>query len=168
MSDNQMLVGLNIGASLKWRTKRWPLENIAKLCNRYAQKGIRVLLTGSKDDCDDAQVLLSMVKGKPINMVGRTTLMELACLIKKCKLFITADSAPLHIASSVSTPTIALFGPTDPHRHLQPSESVVLVHKSEKCAPCYKKSCNDIRCMSNITAEEVFEASLTMLGIDKT
>ncbi len=165
LSEKQTLIGINIGSSVQWETKRWPIDNFIKLFQKFSQKDIRIVLTGAKEDAPAANRLISQVKNKPINMVGKTTLMELACLIKKCRLFITADSAPLHIACAVSTPCIALFGPTDPKRHLQPSQSTVVIQKNLKCSPCYKKLCKNIKCMDRISVEEVYETAMKMLKV---
>ncbi|MCK4827898.1 glycosyltransferase, partial [bacterium] len=168
LGNKQILVGMNIGSSTQWETKRWPTENLIKLCRKFHQKGARVLITGSKQDVSIAKKLISSVKSKPINMVGKTTLMELACLIKRCKLFITGDSAPLHIAVAMSTPCIALFGPTDPERHLQPTQSIVVIQKKLKCSPCYRRVCHNVKCMKKISVEEVFGTAMRMLGMNET
>ena len=166
LSEKQILVGINIGSSALWETKRWAVENFIKLCRKFSQKDIRVVVTGSKQDMPVVEKLISSLKSKPINMVGKTTLMELACLIKRCKLFITGDSAPLHIACAMSTPCIALFGPTDPQRHRQPTSSTLVIHKKLDCSPCYKKFCNNIKCMQKISVEEVFETAVSMLKVN--
>ena len=86
--------------------------------------------------------------------------MELANIIKKCKVFITPDSAPMHVASAMGTPFIALFGPTDPLRHLAPSKDHMVIKKNLKCIPCYSANClKGFKCMKNITVDEVFEAT---------
>ena len=104
---------------------------------------------------------MMMTKSKPINVVGKTTINELAGLIKKFKVYITPDSAPMHIALAVSTPCVALFGPTDPRRHfLSGAGHTLITRQAEfKCAPCYKPNCQKrINCMKKITVQEVFDA----------
>ncbi|HPM42757.1 MAG TPA: glycosyltransferase family 9 protein, partial [Candidatus Omnitrophota bacterium] len=84
----------------------------------------------------------------------------LAALMKRFCVFITPDSAPMHIASAMKTPAIALFGPTDPARHLVPSNGCVALCKvgEIKCKPCYKTTCQrKTSCMRMITVDEVFE-----------
>ena len=53
---------------------------------------------------------------RAVNLGGRTTLRELACLYRQAALVITTDSGPMHLAAAVGTPVVALFGPTDPAR----------------------------------------------------
>jgi len=83
---------------------------------------------------------------------------QLACLIKKCAVYVSADSSPLHIAAAMSVPFIALFGPTDPKRHLIKADDFVLFKKDLPCSPCYRSKCRNKKCMRLITVDEVLEA----------
>jgi len=67
------------------------------------------------------------VQSKPLIAAGRTSILELASLIKRFKVYLTPDSAPMHIAASMGTPCIALFGPTDPQRHVVPSGACIVI-----------------------------------------
>jgi ADP-heptose:LPS heptosyltransferase len=64
----------------------------------------------------------------------------------------------MHIAAAVGTPFIALFGPTDPARHMPPAKDYVLIKKELECSPCYKSKCKSKKCMELITPEEVLGA----------
>jgi len=156
----QELVGINIRASARWVTKNWPASYIAELCDRLAKElNVRVVLTGAKEDEDFAGYIASLTKSKPINSVGKTTVMELASLIKRFKVYLTPDSAPMHIATSMGINLIALFGPTDPKRHLVMGPGCVVFCKSGslKCSPCYSPACmKNFACMKKITVDEVF------------
>ncbi|MCX5702681.1 MAG: lipopolysaccharide heptosyltransferase II [Candidatus Omnitrophica bacterium] len=159
VSLNQRLIGMNMSASQRWLTKNWPLRHISKLCEELGYKGIRVVLTGTEKDVSRANELMSMVKNlRPLNSCGKTSVNQLACLMKKCSVYITADSAPLHIAAAVGVPFVALFGPTDPKRHLPAAEDCVLIKKDLACSPCYKSKCKSGKCMELIRPEEVLEA----------
>jgi lipopolysaccharide heptosyltransferase II len=159
LSDTQKVVGINLNASPRWLTKSWPLTHLIKLCEELSRREIRVIVTGTSQDTQDAAVLLNSLKnGKIINACGKTTVNQLACLIKKCNVYVSADSAPLHIASSVNTPSVALFGPTDPSRHIVPSKECVVIKKDLECSPCYKPKCKTKKCMEAITVEEVLAA----------
>jgi len=158
VGENQALVGINPGASPKWATKRWPAENFAKVCDALALEEIRTVLVGSKAEAETGIEISRLAKSKPINLIGKTSLTELAALTKRFKCLITSDSAPMHIAAAMKTPFVALFGPTDPVRHLPPAEKYVVITKDLRCAPCYKPVCSDTRCMREITAAEVIKA----------
>ncbi len=159
LSQAQKIVGINISASKRWETKTWPLEYLICLCEELGLKDIRVIITGTEQDLALANMLVDSLKNtKIINACGKTSINELAVLIKKCNVFVSADSSPLHIASAVGTAFIALFGPTNPHRHLPPGKNYIVINKNLNCSPCYKTKCRAKRCMVEITPAQVFEA----------
>lgn len=158
LAENQILIGLNITASKKWQSKRWPLKNFVKLSDELTKKfNARIVITGTPKDREEIDEFLRLVKNKPIIARGKTTFMQFAALVNKCRVFITGDSAPMHVAASVNTPFVALFGPTDPKRHLPPAKDYTLIYKSVKCSPCYKPNCRNNICMKNISVDEVLE-----------
>lgn len=162
VKPEQKLVGINVRASSRWATKNWPAPYIAELCDRLAKElNIRVVLTGAPSNADFAKEIGRMTKSKPIVSAGKTSLMELASLIKRFKVYLTPDSAPMHIAVSMNTPAIALFGPTDPSRHAVKSQGCIVICKGSelKCSPCYSPGCSKkFACMRKISVDEVFEA----------
>lgn len=158
VGENQVLVGINPSASPRWATKKWSPENFAKVCDALASEEIRTVLVGSRADAETGAEILRLTKSKPINLIGRTSLTELAALMKRFKCLVTSDSAPMHIAAAMKTPFVALFGPTDPLRHLPPTKDYIVVAKDLRCAPCYKPVCSDTRCMREITVAEVLKA----------
>ena len=159
ISPNQKLVGINIGSSERWKTKVWPVRYLAGLCETLTQRDIRLVITGSSSDAKRAAELISLLpKAKIINACAKLSVNQLAVLIKKCSVYISADSAPLHVAAAMKTPFVALFGPTDPSRHLPPAKEYVSIRKELGCGPCYKSKCKKVRCMESITVEEVLEA----------
>lgn len=164
VSKGQKLVGINISASKRWLTKVWPMEHLVVLCEELAKKDIRVVVTGTDADKNVADELCEKIKGiKIINSCGQFSINQLACLIKRCSVYISADSAPLHVAASVDTPIIALFGPTDSRRHMPPSGKSVLINKKVNCSPCYKSKCSSMKCMKTITPIEVYQAIQSLI-----
>jgi lipopolysaccharide heptosyltransferase II len=162
LSDDQKIIGINMSASKRWVTKCWPISHMIKFCEELGLRNIRVVVTGTEDDVFGANLLINSVKNtKVINACGKTTVNQLACLIKRCAVYISADSSPLHIAAAVDTPIIAFFGPTDPLRHMPPAKKYLVIRKELPCSPCYKAKCKSRKCMNMITAEEVLE------GVDK-
>jgi ADP-heptose:LPS heptosyltransferase len=156
LSQEQRVIGINISASKRWATKCWPKEYIIKLCDELGLRNMRVVITGTEDDLPAANMLVNTAKNtKIINACGKTTVNQLAALIKRCAVYISADSSPLHIAAAVNTPVIAFFGPTDPLRHMPPAKDYLLIRKELSCSPCYKAKCKHNKCMNSITVEEV-------------
>ncbi|MBI3330977.1 MAG: glycosyltransferase [Candidatus Omnitrophica bacterium] len=155
------LVGMHPGGSGRWRTKRWDLSRWARVCDALAERGIRVVVTGGPDEWPLGQALERLTTNAPPHfLIGQTSLMELACVIKRCQVFLAHDSSALHLAAAVGTPTIALFGPTDPRRHLPPTFTGQVIKKNVFCSPCYSPRCRTIThaCMDRIGVEEVLSA----------
>jgi lipopolysaccharide heptosyltransferase II len=167
VNEGQLLIGINPGASSKWSTKRWPLENFAKLCDMLANKlHARVVITGTKDDLEESSELLELCKSRPIMAVGKSSLLELASLIKRCNVFVTSDSAPMHVACATKRPFVAIFGPTDPKRHLAPCRDCIIIRKELGCSPCYNSKCiKGLKCMREITVEEMFAAVKKLIEV---
>lgn len=157
LGNTRNIVGIHVAASARWSTKNWPLEHIAKLCDVLAAKNIRVCLTGVDADRYDVERLLKMTKAKPANFVGKTDILQLAALMKRCRVFVSPDSAPLHVAASVGTPFVALFGPTSSRRHLPPAKRYVVLESELSCTPCYSPNCKILThaCMHDITPDAV-------------
>lgn len=161
VSPSQILVGINPGSSPRWPTKLWPVENFAKLCDELARRNIRVVITGSHEEQALVEELMSQTRNKPVNAVGKTTISELTALIRRCQVFISSDSAPMHIASSLDIPLVAIFGPTDPKRHLMAPTQHQVFWKELSCSPCYLRSCPiGHPCMKKITVQEVLDSVL--------
>ena len=162
MKPSAGLVGINVRASSKWVTKNWPISHIAALCDVLAKEfNMRTVLTGAEEDIDFARRIAKAGKSKPLVAAGKTSILELASLIKRFKVYLTPDSAPMHIAAAVGTPCIALFGPTDPERHVVPSKVCIVITKKDelKCSPCYNPNCvKNFVCMKKITVDEVLTA----------
>jgi len=149
------LAGINIGSSSRWQSKQWPKEYLVRFIEGLSSRGIHSILTGQQHHLPEAKEIYAMVKGqKPVLTCGKTSISELVCLIEKCDVFISPDSAPLHIAAAMGVPFVAMFGPTDPVRHLPPAEKFVLLKKDIECSPCYKPFCKKRLCMYGITVEE--------------
>ena len=165
VAPSQTLVGVNPGSSARWPTKQWPIENFARLCDELARHNVRVVVTGSPEDAPLAEALLSQTRNKPINAVGKTSITELISLVRRCQVFISSDSAPMHIASGADVPLVAIFGPTDPKRHLVPPARYRVFWKEIPCSPCYLRNCPiGLVCMKKIETQEILDTVLHFLG----
>jgi len=112
--------------------------------------------------------MAALESGKPINLCGSTDLSELISLIERCKVFVTSDSAPMHMASAIGTPFVALFGPTDPKRHVASAHDYEVLFKDVKCSPCYLKKCPIGHiCMNQISVNDVLRAIHKLLSLKK-
>lgn len=141
-----------------WETKLWDNDRFALLSDRIIHElKIPVIFTGSPGaahiDC-----IRAAMNADSINLKGKTSLRELACLYKRAALVVTTDSGPMHIAAAVGTPTVALFGPTDPARTGPFGAGHVVIRSNVPCSPCFLKHCASRECMMDIAVEDVFEA----------
>ena len=143
----------------RWETKVWPPENYAKLAEMLIAAGTSVVLAGGPDDAPKGEAIAEKCKSaKLINLIGQTSLRELAALIKSSSFYISGDTGPLHFAAALKKPLIAMYGPTKADRTgPYGSDNSTVIISPAKCAGCLKKHCSDWHCMYDITPEMVFE-----------
>jgi heptosyltransferase-1 len=99
----------------KWKAKDWPLENFQALAHELGA-GYTFYLLGGPQDAASCERLRKGIDAPTVNCCGNTDLLQLGGLLSKLALLVTNDSGPMHMAAAVETPTLALFGPTDPSR----------------------------------------------------
>ena len=158
------LIGLAPGSV--WGTKRWPYY--AQLAQLLAPHG-RVVVLGSSNDSPLADAITT-AEPSAIDATGQLPLLAAAELIGRCGVVVTNDSAPLHLASAMGTPTVAIFGPTVPDfgfGPLAPRASVV-GEDTLPCRPCDRHGPQHCplghhRCMRDLAPELVAECALTLL-----
>lgn len=168
----EILVALAPGSI--WATKRWPAERFARLALLLIQnEQARIVLIGSKEDADLAKSIEAGLKVNVINACGEFTLLESAALISLCRLVISNDSAPTHIASAMRRPVITIYGSTVPEFGFYPyGEGHAVIQKGLYCRPCGihgRRKCPEkhFRCMLEITPEEVYQAAHNKLNEKK-
>ncbi len=85
----------------RWRTKEWPAEHYAALAKKITADGMGVVLAGGQDDAPKGRAIREQAAASVYDLTGQTSLRELAALIKGCRVYISADTGPLHIAAAV-------------------------------------------------------------------
>ena len=151
------IIALNLGTT--WTTKRWDVSNFVDVIQQiaYLAPEIRIVLTGASTEQGLAKALPASLSA--INLVGKTDILQLGALLERCDVCLTCDSGPMHIAAAVGTPTVALFGPTNPVRHQPYGTGHTVVEKPVSCRPCYKQTCHrqdaPHLCMKEIGTTEV-------------
>lgn len=149
------IVGIFAGAS--HQAKRWPLENFLTLAKETPQQlGMKCIFVFGplekelKTDYMHASAKLSLsVEGLP---PGR-----LAALWKQCSLIISNDAFPMHLGPAVGTPTIGLFGPSDPQIWFPYPEKNGhrFVHATPACWPCHQDTCHNMLCWQEINPDQI-------------
>lgn len=156
--SDRILIAINPMA--KWETKLWEPNRFASLADLiYERLDATVIFTGSGADKAPIGVIQSKMKTEALNLAGRMSLKQLAYFYQRCAVVISTDTGPMHIAAAMkSSMVVALFGPTSPLRSGPYGATQKVVSSGAACSPCFKKRCNDMRCMRQITVDMVYEA----------
>ncbi|HLX96422.1 MAG TPA: lipopolysaccharide heptosyltransferase II [Verrucomicrobiae bacterium] len=175
----QPVLGLNPGAEYG-SAKRWPIERFIAAAKEIQQRTNCVwLILGGKNDVNVANQIESALLAASersgdgrtpnshlLNLAGQTSLRELMSLLKLCRVLLTNDSGPMHVAAALGTPVVVPFGstsleltgpglPGDSRHHLLKSDV--------PCSPCFLRECPiDFRCLNGIAVERVVEAVLSV------
>ncbi len=141
--------------------KCWPLENFVSLLSLFRERTtLQLVLLGGKKEREK----LLLLQEKALAVFPLLSVRELASLLEKASLFITHDTGPMHLASCLNVPTLALFSPTDPKTYGpydSPRSKVLFFEKT--CLPCLKRACLLPFCMHQISPERVFQTAEKML-----
>lgn len=165
ISEEDFVIILNPGGN--WDLKRWPKENFRRLLERLCvgEDGrVKVILTGAPGDADLVREIAGSfrdTKRRIIDLTGRLSLKQLIALMARADLVVSADSGPLHIANSVGTDTIGLFGPTRPEVTGPRGEGrSFILQRDVGCnrSACYYLKCPDNSCMQAVHVEDVIDA----------
>ncbi len=156
--------GLNPGAEYG-PAKRWPVERFILAAKEIQQRtGCVWILFGGKGDAAITGQIVSQLPTSNfqlLNLSGQTSLRELMALLKLCRVLLTNDSGPMHVAAALGTPVVVPFGSTSPELTGPglPGDSKNQMLKSDApCSPCFLRECPiDFRCMNGISAVRVVE-----------
>jgi heptosyltransferase-2 len=163
VDTSKMLVGIHPGSV--WATKRWSAEGFGRLIGLLKEKyPCEILLFGGSEDAQVVANVQNLCGGCAVSLVGRISLRELPAALSLCRVVITNDSGPMHIAVARGVPVVAIFCATTPELGFYPySAKAVVVEKSLPCRPCSShgsRRCplGTVDCIRLIGAEEVFHA----------
>lgn len=157
ITENTCFVVLAPGTN--WPTKCWPIRSYGELADQLYAEGITPVIIGGPADKQLAEEILATAKRPVIDLVGKTTLKQLAYVIKQARIFVGGDTGPMHLAVAVGTSVVAMFGPTDPGRNGPYSGENIVLTATGKCCGCWQRKCDkNYECMTNITVGEVLEA----------
>jgi lipopolysaccharide heptosyltransferase II len=142
-----------------WQYKEWGITNYIQLIDRIiSEYQLPVIITGSPDERVRAQSISTRFGKNVFNLAGKTTIGMFAAVLKVCKLFIGVDSAGIHIAAAVGTPTVSIFGPSSPASWAPRGPQHAVACKPFPCVPCRMKGCEGkekSRCLDELSVDEV-------------
>ena len=146
------------GAS--WLHKRWPAGSFGELAFRLHKiLGLRsVLIHGATDEYAAAEKAAAASRGAG-TVSPHLTFHQLRTLLQEASVVVGGDTGPLHVSWSLGTPTVGIFGPTDPRRNGPLAANSSTVTRYSACSCRYKRKCSArVPCMMEIPVEEVLDA----------
>lgn len=162
-----LLLGLNPGAEFG-PAKRWPAERFAAVAREVSRRAAACvwLLFGGAEDGELCREIARAAAPNALNLAGRTSLRQLMALLKVCRVLLTNDTGPMHLAAALGTPVVVPFGSTSaeltgPGLPGDVRQRHRLLSSRAGCAPCFRRACPiDFRCMTGLGVEAVTEAVL--------
>lgn len=157
-------IALNPGAAYG-AAKRWHPDRFARTADMLSLRyDARIVLVGGSGEMKIGRDIAAIASCATLNLVGRTTIRETMGILSLCRLIITNDSGPMHVAAALGVPIVALFGPTDPVATAPRAEARRVIRRKVDCAPCRLRECpTDHRCMTAIDADAVVTAARELL-----
>jgi 3-deoxy-D-manno-octulosonic-acid transferase/heptosyltransferase-1 len=158
------LVVVHPGTSEFAAFKRWDPSRYAAVADRLiARRGADVLVTYGPDDRALAEQVVAHMEQPGVLAPPTDSIQQLTHLLSRADLFLGSDTGPMHIASALGVPLVALFGPKDPvQTGPYCSRSLVVTGRAD-CRPCNRRRCSHVRCMTSISARNVLGAALEVL-----
>jgi 3-deoxy-D-manno-octulosonic-acid transferase len=148
-----------INPKTTWPAKNWPPAYFAAAAAELYQDG-QILLCGGPGDRDVADSIIRQAGVPVINAIGETSLSQLAALVAQSQVLLTGDTGPLHMAVALRTPTVSIFGPTDPAVFGPLSAQHIVLRSSLECTPCHKQKCRQqtLKCLYDVLPQTAVAA----------
>jgi heptosyltransferase-2 len=164
LNGPRFLIGLHPGASFG-PAKRWMPERFAALGDRLmGALNADVIIFGSAQERPLAEQIARTMEHTPTVAAGETSLRQLLALMARCRLMVTNDSGPMHLAAGLGVPLVAIFGSTDERSTGPVGARVRIVKRQVECSPCGLRECPiDFRCLRGVSVEQVFRATLELV-----
>jgi lipopolysaccharide heptosyltransferase II len=164
ISNDESFLVLNPGAAYG-SAKRWHEDRFAAVAETLSvELSMRVALIGSEGERFLAEQIRHRMREPAAVLTGKTSLETLIGVLAESSLMITNDSGPMHIASALGIPTVAVFGSTDERVTGPCGPRTCVVKRAVECSPCLLRRCPiDHRCMNGVTIEDVCRAARTLL-----
>lgn len=147
----------------RWFFKCWPVAQCAELLAQLVQRGERVVISAAPDVREREMVTAIVQRAgvEVLDLTGELSLKELAALAAQAKLFIGVDSAPMHIAAAMGTPSVALFGPSGDREWGPWMVRHEIVTSTHPCRPCGQDGCGGGKvseCLTTLPVAQVMAA----------
>ncbi len=150
----------------RWETKNWPADRFAATARHLVDRHrASITLLGAPEDVPVCATIAASQDGRCRNLAGQTSITGMGSILKTADLLISNDSGPVHMAAAIGTPTVVIFGPTDPGRTGPFGSGHRVLQSRHACQPCMNDRCRhpDESCIRSITVDEVLAAVEAML-----
>lgn len=166
ISSNNLLIGFQVSASninTMWFPDRFA-ELGRKIISEYPD--LKIIITGSPSERDYCEDIGRSIGAGVVVSAGKLPLKQIPALIKRFKLLVTGDTGIMHVAIANGTTVVALYAASDskstgPYYDM---DKHIVLQKWKTCDPCVGKKCKYQECMENISVDEVFQATVEVLG----
>ena len=151
----------------RWVTKNWPIDRFTEVAKQLQQShNASITLLGGPDDIEACRIIENGLDASCRNLAGKTSLVEMGGILQEMDLLIANDSGPSHMAAAVNTPTLVVFGPTNPDRTRPFGDIHSVIKTSYPCQPCHNRTCQnpDIPCISGVKIYQVVDQAEKMLA----
>ena len=167
-SETDIGIAIHPGAAYG-PAKRWAPERFSAVADGLVQRfGARVVIVGSAAEREISDAVGKAMTTPAVVLAGQTTVRQMMGLLARCRLLVTNDSGPMHVAAALGTPVVAVFGPTDPMATSPAGAPCSIVQQPVDCAPCTHRVCprlSDVhRCMTGVSVASVLAAAETALA----
>lgn len=158
------LVVIHPGTSAFASFKRWSPDRYAALADRLvAERGADVLVTYGPDERGVAESVVGRMSARGQLSPPTPDLQQMTALLARAALFVGSDTGPMHVASALGVPVVALFGPKDPVQTGPYGSRAAVVTGRAHCRPCSRRGCRRVECMQTIMVDDVFRAAEAVL-----
>lgn len=153
-----VIIGINPGAAYG-SAKCWLPDRFRAVTEKLLENpNYFIICFGDSAGASLVNEICREMPERVINLAAKTNLRELIALLQQCNVLLTNDSGPMHIASALGTPLLALFGSTSDVQTGPYGKYSKVIHKHVECSPCYQRTCPiDFRCMKRIEVDEVYQ-----------
>jgi len=174
VDPSDLVIGINPGSTYG-SAKRWLPDRFAEVAQRLAERiaegektRTAVVILGAKGEELLGKDIAAHIQGRSVVLSGTTTIRELMAVTKRCRLLVTNDTGPMHIAVACGVPVVAVFGPTDWRTTSPYGQAQFIVREPVECAPCLLRECPiDHRCMTRVPVDRVYDTAVQQMQVNR-
>lgn len=162
---DQPFVVIHPGTGDNAPQRRWPAERFAELADQIIQEsGMAVVFSGSPREKELVDAVRDRMKSPSASTAGLLNLSGFAALLQSAQMIVCADTGPVHLAAALQVPSVAFYGPNDPHLYGPVGRKNTVLYRNLPCSPCITNfndkstKCPHGECIQSITVEETYLA----------